>query len=715
MSFWSRLNLKNKLLMLLIVSGLVPVLIISVISLNFQSNSLMNRAFEHLEAVKNIKTNQLQKEIKNKHNELESIAGQLSFQIEREGWQTVRQFLQESGDNVFPSQIARSGHYDLFLVDLTGYSFYTVKKEDDYQKNLLTGKHKNSMLGEAIRMVINTDAFYMTDFAPFAPSAGEPAAFIAMPVKVEGKTVMIVAMQLSIKEIDAVMTERTGMGETGETYLVGQDMLMRSDSHIDPVNHSVIGSFANPILGKVDTVSSRAALMGQSGYGLIEDYSGRVVLSAYEPVKIADNLVWGLIAEIELDEALQSVRQLQYIMAVVGLLTIIVIVIFSLYLAGMIARPIKAMADGMADVQKSGDLSIRIPVMSNDEAGNACLAFNTMLENQQAAIVEVHQVMAAVSTGNFAERVTLNLSGDFLVLKSSTNKMAESLSCIVNDVQQSCIQLSSSSVNISAITKEQTASAKEQEATTSEIMATSKHIAQTSRDLVDNMDEVARSVDDTSTMAEQGHEELTRMSNTVEQMVEASQNISDKLGVLNEKANNINTVVTTINKIADQTNLLSVNAAIEADKAGEHGIGFSTVATEIRRLADQTAVATYDIENMVKDMQTAVSAGVMGMEKFSDEIFQGVDATQQVGSQLSLIVEKVQTLAPHFESVHKGMRSQTDGAEQIQEALSQLGETLCSLNDSMRMSNDVVEQLNDETERLQSSVAVFQVYDGRSN
>lgn len=83
--------------------------------------------------------------------------------------------------------------------------------------------------------------------------------------------------------------------------------------------------------------------------------------------------------------------------------------------------------------------------------------------------------------------------------------------------------------------------------------------------------------------------------------------------------------------------------------------------------------------------------------------------TRDVSNQLSLIVEKVQALAPHFESVHKGMRSQSSGAEQIQEALSQLGETISNLNDSMRMSNDVVDALNRESDRLQQSVAVFQL------
>ena len=130
------------------------------------------------------------------------------------------------------------------------------------------------------------------------------------------------------------------------------------------------------------------------------------------------------------------------------------------------------------------------------------------------------------------------------------------------------------------------------------------------------------------------------------QVTEASGVISAKLAVLNEKAGNINQVVTTITKVADQTNLLSLNAAIEAEKAGEYGRGFAVVATEIRRLADQTAVATCDIEQMVKEMQTAVSAGVMGMDKFSEEVRRGAQDVQQIGTQLGSIIQQVQALTP---------------------------------------------------------------------
>ena len=103
-------------------------------------------------------------------------------------------------------------------------------------------------------------------------------------------------------------------------------------------------------------------------------------------------------------------------------------------------------------------------------------------------------------------------------------------------------------------------------------------------------------------------------------------------------------MVTTINKVADQTNLLSLNAAIEAAKAGEFGQGFAVVAREIRRLADQTAIATLDIEQMVKEMQSSVSSGVMGMEKFAQEVQSAVREVNEISGQIAHIIEQVQGL-----------------------------------------------------------------------
>jgi methyl-accepting chemotaxis protein WspA len=193
------------------------------------------------------------------------------------------------------------------------------------------------------------------------------------------------------------------------------------------------------------------------------------------------------------------------------------------------------------------------------------------------------------------------------------------------------------------------------------------------------------------------------------QMHEATASIASKLAVLSEKASNINTVVTTITKVADQTNLLSLNAAIEAEKAGEYGLGFAVVATEIRRLADQTAVATWDIEQMVKEMQSAVSAGVMGMDKFSEEVNRGVNEVQQIGGQLADIIEQVQTLTPRFELVNEGMQSQSRGAQQISEGMVQLNEAAQQTVESIRQSTLSIDTLKDAAQDMQVGVSRFRV------
>jgi methyl-accepting chemotaxis protein WspA len=219
------------------------------------------------------------------------------------------------------------------------------------------------------------------------------------------------------------------------------------------------------------------------------------------------------------------------------------------------------------------------------------------------------------------------------------------------------------------------------------------------------MSEVATVAEGTAALAGSGQAGLARMEDTMHQVVQAAGSINSKLAVLNEKAGNINQVVTTITKVADQTNLLSLNAAIEAEKAGEYGRGFAVVASEIRRLADQTAVATYDIEQMVKDIQSAVSAGVMGMDKFSEEVRRGMDDVHQVGTQLTQIIEQVQALVPRFEMANEGMQAQATGAEQITEALLQLTESAQQTVESLRQSTMAIDELNQVSATLRSSVS----------
>ena len=318
-------------------------------------------------------------------------------------------------------------------------------------------------------------------------------------------------------------------------------------------------------------------------------------------------------------------------------------------------------------------------------------------------------IVDVMRTGDFTQRIKLNRRDEFGSLADGFNRMTDELTALVSAVQKSGVQINTSVNEVAATTKEQQATASEIAATTTEIGATSKEISATSKELVKTMNEVSSVAEQSATLAGNGQEGLTHMEETMRQVMEAAGSINAKLAVLNEKASNINQVVTTITKVADQTNLLSLNAAIEAEKAGEYGKGFSVVATEIRSLADQTAVATYDIEQMVKEIQSAVSAGVMGMDKFSEEVRRGMQEVQQVGGQLSQIIQQVQALAPRFESVSEGMQAQATGAEQITQALSQLSEAVQQTVESLRQSGQAIDGLNQVSSTLRNGVSRFKL------
>jgi methyl-accepting chemotaxis protein WspA len=315
--------------------------------------------------------------------------------------------------------------------------------------------------------------------------------------------------------------------------------------------------------------------------------------------------------------------------------------------------------------------------------------------------------MEPMRVGDFSQRNTLSLAGEFGVLAGGLDLMADSLSSLIRRVQTSGLQVNTSATEIAATAQEQLGTASEVAATTSEIGATSKEISTTSKELVRTVKEIAEVAAATAGLAGSGHAGLIRMKATMNQVMEASAAINARLGTLSEKTANIGMVVITITKVADQTNLLSLNAAIEAEKAGDYGRGFGVVATEIRRLADQTAVSTHDIEQMVKEMQSATAAGVMGMDRFSEEVRQGVQVVQQVSEELSQIIQNVQALTPNFVTVSEGMQSQALGAQQISDALSQLSEVAKQTVESQRQSNSAIEHLHDVARGLQDGVARF--------
>jgi methyl-accepting chemotaxis protein WspA len=329
---------------------------------------------------------------------------------------------------------------------------------------------------------------------------------------------------------------------------------------------------------------------------------------------------------------------------------------------------------------------------------------NLSMRIQQAA-----DVAHRVAGGDLATEVPTTDSNDEAgrLLKAIAG-MTNSLRGLVTRAKQASIELMSTATEFAATSRQQEATVQSFGASTNQIAAAVKQISATSAELLSTMEGVNAVAGQTAGLAEEGQNGLRHLD-TTDRLAQAANTMAARLAAIREEAAEITGVVTTISKVADQTNLLSINAAIEAEKAGEQGLGFLVLAREIRRLADQTAVATLDIEQMVKQMQSAVSAGVMEIDRFAEEVRSGVGNVVRVGGQFGQIITQVKQLSERFDAVNHGMRSQSTGARQIGEAMGQLIDGARQTSVSLREFNSATESLRDAVAVLKQEIAQFNV------
>lgn len=409
-------------------------------------------------------------------------------------------------------------------------------------------------------------------------------------------------------------------------------------------------------------------------------------------------------------------------LALGGLLCIVLALGISYLLGRAILGPLNNLTDAVGRIA-GGEQSARAVILSRDELGQVTEEFNRMAQTIQdnqanelaatnslrAKVDSLLEVVSKAASGDLTGKVSITGSDAIGQLGNGLAKMFENLRSLLNNVQKAGIQVTTSATEIAASARQQEATGIEQAQTSVEILSTTKEISANTSQLLKTMEDATAVADYTTNATAEAQNNLKRMDSTMQHMVSATDSINAKLAALSEKASNINSVLITITKVADQTNILSLNAAIEAEKAGEAGRGFSVVATEIRRLADQTSVSTWDIEQMLKEMQSAVSASVMGMDKFSEEIRRSVGEVRQVTDQLSGVMDQVQKLAPQFDAVLQGMQSQAIGASQISDTMMQLNDATQQTVESLKATSEAVHQLQYAAGDLQSSVSNFAV------
>ncbi len=314
----------------------------------------------------------------------------------------------------------------------------------------------------------------------------------------------------------------------------------------------------------------------------------------------------------------------------------------------------------------------------------------------------------AIAAGDLGTRIpdcaVLDETG---VLTRALQRMQANLNGLIGKVREAGVTLDSGALELGATSREQQEMAHRFGESSNEIAVAVKEISSTGAELSETMQDVERAVERTSALAEGTRENLASVNRTIDELSQATESISSRLAAISERASSIGSVVTTIAKVADQTNLLSVNAAIEAEKAGEQGRGFLVVAREIRRLADQTAGATLDIEAMVREMQSAVGAGVMEMDRFSEKVRRGVEEVVASSSQMSEIIEQVSSNADRYRVVSVGMSSQSEGAQTIADSMGALVAAAKRSVESAEEFGRTASELARASQTLRGSVEAF--------
>ncbi|MCC3584025.1 MAG: adenylate/guanylate cyclase domain-containing protein [Microcoleus sp. PH2017_29_MFU_D_A] len=316
---------------------------------------------------------------------------------------------------IFRNIVEKYGYYDMFLIDREGTVVYTVFKEADFTTSLIDGPYKESNLANAIaaaRQAKGKGYVKIVDFKPYSPSYGAPAAFIAAPIFNGSEFIGILAFQFPVDKINNVMTgnknwKQSGLGDSGETYLVGSDYLMRSASRFqieDPEGHAkILASIGTDektikkikefnttiLLQQAQTTGVKEALFGKQGTQVIDDYRHIPVLSSYSPLDI-DGLRWVILAEMDVSEAYASIHSFQKTIVMAATAIIAIITVVAMWLTAIFVRPIKKLI-ASARLVGAGEVDAVVKSGSEDEFGELAKSFNQTIGRLRAETQLIQQ------------------------------------------------------------------------------------------------------------------------------------------------------------------------------------------------------------------------------------------------------------------------------------------------------------------------------------
>ena len=651
-------SIAGRLLAWFLVISLVPCVALAVITARIATQALEDSVREKLVQIAAAKSNELETYALERLADASAMTGNVGM---RQAMQRLNEFA-ASGSTQNPNiNIDRTatalGYKSLLLIDTAGIIRLSVDPTFTVGTSILTGDLATSELTAGFDRARTLLQSEITAFQPYGTSR-EPMMFITNPIiSGDGRVIGVSAGALGPKQVWRMLADVTGLGDSGEIITVQGDtagVIVTAPTRSD--NDAAFKLRLAP--GSPSSAVANDAASGSRGYGTTTDYRGTEVVAAwcYLP-----SYRWGMLVKQDASEAFALLNFQRNVIFSLTIAVVIGVVLTALLVARSISTPIRA-AVAVARQVASGDLRAEMGTTSADETGALLDAIHTMTTDLRA---------------------------------------------LIGRIQMSTATLDATATVMQSTGAEQKQVIEDHGAATAEACAAVHQISTTSQELLRTMNEVNEMASNTGHRAEEGRANLAGMDSTMQQLAKSTALFGDKLTKIRESADRINLVIVTMAKVANQTNLLSINAAIEAEKAGEHGLGFLVVAREIAYLATQTAVASLDIERMVREMEGSVTAGVKEMGTFSTQVQGGVEEIRDISRKLGEIISAVQGITGRFEQVTVGMRAQSQGADQIRDAMGRLAEGTARTASALGDFNSATKHLRDAVDGLDNEVSRF--------